>query len=136
MLSQYKEFYWDTLKRLIMSLIGMGCTPWLYTEGKYNSHLECLTDIPEGQVWIHFENADMKEVKRIVGKRACISGGIRADLLMRGTVDKVKDEVKRNMDICAPSGGYIFDFGESLEHCSQENLEAVFDTVKTYGNYQ
>jgi len=134
--NQYKEFYWETLKRLIMGLIGMGYTPWLYTEGKYNSRLECLTDIPDGQVWIHFENVDMKEAKRIVGKHACISGGIRADLLIRGTVDQVKDEVKKNLDICAPGGGYIFDFGESLEGCKPENLEAVFDTVRTYGKYQ
>ncbi|MDR1573470.1 MAG: hypothetical protein LBS24_04120 [Clostridiales Family XIII bacterium] len=134
--SQYKEFYWDPLKRLVMALIEFGYTPWLYTEGKYDSRLEYLADLPDGKVWVHFENADMKEAKRIVGPHACISGGIRADLLMRGTADQVKDEVKRNMDICAPGGGYIFDFGDSLEYCKPENVEAVFETVKLYGKYR
>jgi uroporphyrinogen-III decarboxylase len=134
--NQYKEFYWDTLKRLIVSLIQFGYTPWLYTEGKYDSRLECLTDIPDGKVWIHFENVDMKEAKRIVGPHACISGGMRTEVLMRGTVDQVKDEVKRNLDICAPGGGYIFDFGDSMEHCKPENVEAVFETVKLYGKYR
>lgn len=78
----------------------------------------------------------MKEAKRIVGPHACISGGIRTGLLMRGTVDQVKDEVKRNMDICAPGGGYIFDFGDSMEYCKPENVEAVFETVKLYGKYR
>lgn len=134
--SQYREFYWDTLKRLVMGLINMGYTPWVYSEGKYDSRLQYLTELPEGKVWVHFENVDMKEAKRTVGRNACISGGIRADLLMTGTVDQVKDAVKRNIDICAPGGGYIFDFGESLEFCKPENVEAVFDTVKTYGKYR
>lgn len=132
---QYKNFYWESLKRLCISLIDMGYTPWLYTEGKYDSRLEYLAELPRGKVWIHFENADMKEAKRLVGKNACISGGIRAELLATATVDEVKDAVKRNMDICAPGGGYIFDFGESMDACKPENVEAMFDTVKTYGKY-
>ena len=32
--SQYREFYWDTFKRLITGLIDHGYTPWVYTEGK------------------------------------------------------------------------------------------------------
>jgi len=134
--SQYREFYWDTLIRLITGLIGMGYTPWLYTEGKYDSRLECLAEVPVGRVWIHFENVDIAEAKRIVGKHACISGGMRADLLMRGTVGQVKDEVKRVLDICAPGGGYIFDFSESMENCKPENVEAVFETVRSYGKYK
>jgi hypothetical protein len=134
--SQYREFYWDTLKRLILGLIDMGYTPWIYTEGKYNTRLEYLTELPKGKVWVHFEDVDMKEAKRIVGPYACISGGIRADIMRHGTVDQVRDEVKRNIDICAPGGGYIFDFGESMEDCKPENVEAAFDTVKTYGKYR
>ena len=133
--SQYKEFYWDTLLRLVTSLINMGFTPWLYTEGKYDSRLEILSELPKGKVLVHFENVDIKEAKRIVGSNVCISGGMRADFLMNHTADEVRDEVKRVLDICAPDGGYIFDFGESLEMCSTENLESVFETVKEYGKY-
>lgn len=132
---QYREFYWDTLKRLVMALIGAGYTPWLYTEGKYNSRLEFLADVPKGKVFVHIEDADMKEVKRIVGPHACISGGMRTDVLTRGTVEQTKDEVKRLLDICAPGGGYIFDVSDTLEHCKVENVEALFETVKTYGKY-
>ena len=77
----------------------------------------------------------MKEAKRVVGPHACISGGIRSDMLLRGTVDQVKDEVKRNLDICAPGGGFIFDISDSMERCKPANVEALFDTVKTYGKY-
>jgi hypothetical protein len=134
--AQYREFYWDTLKRLIMALIDMGHTPWIYTEGKYDSRLKYLTELPRGKVWIHFEDVDMKEAKRLVGANACISGGIQAELLRTATTDEVRDEVKRNMDICAPGGGYIFDFGESMDDCKPENVETLFDTVKTYGKYR
>lgn len=132
---QYKEFYWDSLKRLTMAIIDAGYTPYLYTEGKYDSRLECLTDIPKGKVVYHFESVDMKEAKRIVGPYACITGGFNARLLESGTVDQVKDEVKRVLDIYAPGGGYIFDVNDTMDNCKPENVEAMFETVKEYGKY-
>lgn len=133
---QYGEFYWPTLKRLIDDLIKAGCTPWVYTEGKYDSRLEFLKEIEDGKVLVHFEDVDMKEAKRIVGPHSCISGGFRSRLLEVGTKEEVTEAVKRLLDICAPGGGYIFDLSDTLDAAAKpENVEAMFDTVKTYGKY-
>lgn len=134
---QYKEFYWPTLKGLILAIIDAGGTPYVYTEGKYDSRLEVLADpdIPDGKMVVHFESVDMKEAKRIIGPHACITGGFNARLLETGTVDQVKDEVKRVLDIYAPGGGYIFDVNDTMDDCRPENVEAMFDTVKEYGKY-
>lgn len=132
---QYEEFYWNTLKRLILGLIEHGLTPWVYTEGKYNSRLECLTDIPKGKILYHFEDVNMSEAKKIVGPYACISGGLRSSLLTQGTKQQVIDEVKHLLDICAPGGGYIFDISDTMDDCKPENIEAMFDTIKTCGKY-
>lgn len=132
---QYKTFYWDTLLRLVNGLIEHGLTPWVYTEGPYNSRIECLQDLPKGKCWVHFETADMKKAKKILGNVACLSGGIGARMLVSGTKEEVIAKTKENIDILAPGGGYIFDLSDTMEDCRPELVEAMFETVRTYGKY-
>jgi len=49
--------------------------------------------------------------------------------------ETVIDKVKENLDILAPGGGVIFDLSETMDDAKPENVEAMFDTVKTYGKY-
>jgi uroporphyrinogen-III decarboxylase len=133
---QYKKFYWDTLLRMVNGLIDAGLTPLIYTEGPYNSRVECLMDTPKGKCWIHFEEADMRRVKKLLGNIACLSGGIKSTMLMSGTKEDVIAKTKENIDILAPGGGYIFDLSDTMEDCKPELVEAMFETVKTYGVYK
>jgi len=132
---QYREFYWDTLLRLINGLIDNGLTPWIYTEGPYNTRLEFLKEVPKGKCWIHFEECDMRRAKKELGGIACLSGGISEKMLIFGTKQEVIDKTKENMDILAPGGGYIFDLGESMNDVKPELVEVMFDTLRTYGKY-
>lgn len=134
--AQYSEFYWPTLKRLVNDLIAAGQIPYVYTEGKYDSRLEFLSELPAGKCLVHFENCDMKEAKRIVGKNCCIAGGFDGRILETGTPEQVTEAVKRTLDICAPGGGYIFDVNTTIDYgVKPENMEAMFHAVKTYGKY-
>ena len=36
----------------MLALIDMGVTPYIYTEGPYNSRLEQLADVPKGKFCI------------------------------------------------------------------------------------
>ena len=130
---QYEKIYWKPLKKCMMALIDMGVTPYIYTEGKYNTRLEQLTDVPKGKVIYHFESVDMAEAKRIVGTNSCITGNLSLALLEHGTKEQVVNEVKRLIDLCAPGGGYIFDTSGCIDNARRENVEAMFDTVLTYG---
>ncbi len=131
---QYEKIYWKPLKKCMMALIDMGVTPFIYTEGKYNTRLEQLADVPKGKVIYHFENVDMKRAKSVLGDTACISGNLSIYLLEHGTKEQVVDATKQLIDICAPGGGYIFDFDGCLDNAKPENLEAAFETVYTYGS--
>ena len=82
-----------------------------------------------------FEEVDLKEVKRIVGPYACIGAGMNTHTLMEGTPAQVEDEVKRNMDILAPGGGFISINSIALEKVSAENMHAWRDAVEKYGRY-
>lgn len=130
---QYEKLYWKPLKKIILALIDMGVTPFIYTEGKYNTRIEQLADVPKGKVIYHFETVDMKKAKRILGDVACISGNLPIYLLEFGTKQQVIDYCKDLIDTCAPGGGYIFDTNGSIDNAKRENMEAMYETIKTYG---
>ncbi len=130
--AQYEKLYWNPFKKVIEALVAMGVTPYLYTEGHYDSRLEQLADVPKGKVLYHFESVDMKEAKRILGNTACIMGNLPIAMLEFGKKDQVVDTCKDLIDTCAPGGGYIFDLSGSLENTKLENLEAMFKTLETY----
>ena len=134
--ADYEKFYWPGLKALIMACIENGITPYVFTEGNYNTRLEQLCDVPPGKVIYMFEKVDMKRAKETVGKVACICGNIPTASLMYSTPDKIADETKKLLDICAPGGGFLMDASIPIDRCPKENLHAMVDTALKYGAYK
>lgn len=132
---QYEKLYWKPFRKMIDAMVEMDVVPIIYTEGRYNSRIEQLADVPPGKTIIHFEEADMARVKKVLGKTACISGNFPIYLLEYGTKQQCVDYVKKLIDTCAPGGGYIFDTNASIDNVKRENLDAVLETVEVYGKY-
>jgi len=131
---QYRKFYWENgLRDVIECIIENGMTPYIYTEGPYDSRIDCLKEVPKGKVIYHFEECDMARAKKELGDIACISGNFPTTMLQFGTPAQVRDEVKRLLDICAPGGGYLFDTSCALDEAKRENVEAMFESVALYG---
>ena len=130
---QYKDYYWKHLQRMINHIIDVGMVPFVYTEGPYNSRVKYLTEVPKGKVVYSFEEVDPVYAKQQLGDTACIQGVFPIYLLHYGTKQQVVDEAKRLIDILAPGGGYIFTTGAGYDQAKPENVEAMFETVKTYG---
>ena len=130
---QYNEFYWKYLQRMINHIVDVGMVPYVYTEGPYNTRIKYLRDVPKGKVVYSFEEVDPILAKKELGDTACIMGVFPIYLLHYGTKQQVIDEAKRLIDILAPSGGYIFSTGAGYDQAKPENVDAMFDTVKTYG---
>jgi len=131
----YEKIYWPYQRKLIDAWIEAGSIPYVYTEAKYNSRMRFLKDLPKGKCIVHFEQIDMENAKRELKDVACVSGVYEAGLLTTGTKQQVIDEAKRVMDVFAPGGGYIFDFDGGMYNHKRENVEALFETIKTYGKY-
>lgn len=131
----YEELYWKYLRKMIIAIIDSGRIPYVYTEGKYDSRIKFLSDVPKGKVIYHFEYADMEYAKKELGDVACISGGFDRLLLEKGTKQQVIDETKRLIDICAPGGGFIFETDAGVDFAKDENFEAMMVTAKDYGRY-
>jgi hypothetical protein len=132
----YRNLYWRDLKIIINKIIDVGMTPYIYTEGPYNTRVKYLKEVPPGKVLYHFEEVDMKMAKKELGGTACISGGFPIFLLHFGKKQQVIDKCKELIDDCAPGGGFIFETSAGFDAAPPENVEAMFETVKTYGVYK
>lgn len=130
---QYEEFYWKDLQKIICAIIDADMIPYIYTEGSYTSRLDYLKEVPPGKVFYHFEDVDMKLAKQKLGGIACIGGGFPIQLLNTGTPQQVREEAKKLIDICAPGGGFIFETSCACDYAKRENVEALFETIRLYG---
>jgi uroporphyrinogen-III decarboxylase len=133
---QFAEFYWPTYRRLLLAMIDEGLVPMPFAEGKYTSRLKQITDTPPSGVMWWFDQTDMKEAKRILGKVSCIVGNVPTSVMITGNVQQVTEKCKQLIEDCAPGGGYILGGGASCDHGKMENFKAMMDAAKKYGVYK
>jgi uroporphyrinogen decarboxylase len=78
---------------------------------------------------------DLSELKRDFGKDIVFWGGgiDTQSTLSRGSTQEIRDEVKRNIDILAPGGGYIFAPVHNIqEDVSPENFWAMWEAWEEF----
>lgn len=133
----FENFYWPTLKKVILGLINEGCVPFLYAEGGYNTRLETIVkDLPKGKTLWGFDQTDMAKAKKILGDVAAICGNVPSALLTVATPKDVMDYVKKLIDTCAEGGGFILMNGAVVDEAKPENLKAMVEATKKYGVYK
>jgi hypothetical protein len=75
-------------------------------------------------------------VKRALGDRFAISGGVPNVLLSFGRPGEVRDFCRRVIDEVAPGGGYIMDAGAIMQNdTSADNLRVLTETTREFGVY-
>ena len=132
---QYAKYYAPDLLEVVEEIVNCGMVPYIFAEGKYDTRLEYLKEVPKGKTVIHFEECNMKEVKRVLGDVACIEGGFPTYLLEHGTKEQVVDACKELIDTCAAGGGFIFSTDRGFDDGKPELVEAAYDTVINYGKH-
>lgn len=133
---QFETFFWPSLRKVILALIEEGLIPTVLWEGDCTSRLETIRDIPRGKAIYWFEKADIFKAKEILGDRVCVRGNVPAPLLCVGSPGDVEDYCKKLIDIVGKGGGFILDGGIGIpDEARPENVQAMVDTVKTYGVY-
>ncbi|OGO18980.1 MAG: hypothetical protein A2144_05355 [Chloroflexi bacterium RBG_16_50_9] len=135
-LKQFEKFYWPGLKTAIIALVDTGFTPYMFWEGDYTSRLEYLLELPEGKVLNRFDMTDMVKVKEVLGGHQCIAGGIMPSLLQTGTVQEVRDQCKKLIDMAGKDGGYIMTTSCVMDDAKLENVRAMIDFTREYGVYK
>jgi uroporphyrinogen-III decarboxylase len=132
----FAEFYWPTYRRMLLAMINEGLVPMPFAEGKYTSRLKQITDTPPtGVVW-WFDQTDMKEAKRLLGKICCIVGNVPTSIMITGNAQQVTERCKQLIEDCAPGGGYILGGGASCDHGKLENFKAMQEAATKFGTYK
>jgi uroporphyrinogen decarboxylase len=84
------------------------------------------------------KNMDPAAIKQEYG-RDLIFWGAGVDtqgILPRGTPQQVKDDVRRNIEILAPGGGYVFNTVHNIQaDVPPENIVAMWEALQEYGVY-
>ena len=132
--SDYRTFYWPTLKALILGMVAEGIVPMPFAEGGYSERLAVIADeeIPEGSVVWGFENTDMAAAKRALGGRQCILGNVPSDLLAVGSGAQVSAYVTELLDAVATDGGVVLCSGASFDDAKEETVKAMIDAGRAW----
>ena len=83
-------------------------------------------------------NMNLAELKKEFGSDITFWGGgiDTQNTLPRGTPEEVEYEIRKNLEILAPGGGYVFSAVHNIqEEVPPENIIRMFDTVLKYGKY-
>ncbi|MFC1860533.1 uroporphyrinogen decarboxylase family protein, partial [Chloroflexota bacterium] len=133
---QFYDFYWPTAKRSLMTAIDMGYVPVPYPEGDFDDRIECFLELPKGKILLYNQILDVVKAKEVLGGHVAFMGGVPAALLHFGSPKEVEEHCKKIIGICGKGGGYILSaaaVGE--EDAKPENLKAMCDAVRKYGQY-
>lgn len=130
---QYKRFYWPGLQQLIVALTEHDLTPWVFVEGRSDSRLETMADVPAGKVCYWFDHVDMRRAKEVLGHKACIAGNVPLALLTLGTPDDVRAYCQVLIDEVGRDGGFILGPSGQTDDVKVENVKAMVDFAKGYG---
>jgi uroporphyrinogen-III decarboxylase len=133
--AQFVEFYWPSLKRLILALVEKGLTPVPFFEGDYTPRLEYLAELPPGKILGHFDRIDRRKCKKVLGNIMCFWGNVPSSLFVTGTPEAIKQDVKELIEIFADNGGLIIDASTTgpPPEALPENVEAMTEAVLEYG---
>jgi hypothetical protein len=132
--SDFRTFYWPTLKAVMKGMIDQGVVPAMFAEGGYNKRLAVIADdeIPAGSTLWMFDQTDMAAAKNALRGYACIAGNVPTALLALAGPAEVEDYVTQLLDTCATDGGYILQSGAVLDDAKAENVKAMIETGRNW----
>jgi len=127
---QFRLFYWPTLRAVVLGLIESGYVPALFAEGRYDSRLEEIADLPAGKTIWYFDRTDMVRAKQTIGQIACIEGNVPLSLMHAGTPQEVTDYCRNLIDNVGSDGGFILNLGAAPDTGREDNLRAMLRSVE------
>lgn len=131
----YKEFYWPTLKEVIVRLVKEGFKVMVFFEGRHDAHLETILELPKGWGVAYFEKTDVVKAKEVLKGHTCVMGGVPMGLIVGGTPAQIDEYIKNLLEKVKPGGGFILapGVGTAPRETPVENIKALIEAVEKYG---
>jgi len=135
-LKQFETFYWPGLKRLILGLIDEGLTPCPFFEGRFDTRLEYLIDLPKGKILAFFDSTDIFRAKEILGDTMCLAGNMPLSLIKTGSREQIEEYSRKLIDKVGRGGGFIMSASAVLDDAEPELVRIWADFTREYGVYK
>ncbi len=134
---QFDKFYWPSFKKVLEILIAAGHTVRAYLEGDWSKHWHHMLELPKGKVLCDIDSqGDIQKAKREIGHHQCIAGGVKDTLLILGTPEEVRQQVKHLCETVGQGGGYIICAGCGFPYeAKTENMRALAEAAMEFGVY-
>lgn len=138
----YRKIVKPRQKKLVQHIKSLTSTKiWYHTCGSIAEYIPDLIDNGIdilNPVQISAKNMNPKELKEKYGKKLVFwGGGIDAQhVLPFAKPDEIMEQVKRNLEIFKPGGGYVFNNVHNIQSgVPPENIVAFFDAGYEFGFY-
>lgn len=105
---QFDEIYWPYEKRWIERAAAAGTKVWIMMEGSWEKVWHHFLEVPKDSCILHVDDDDICKVKQELGHHQIIEGGLKMAAVRTGDFGKIKEDLKRVIDVCAPGDGFLF----------------------------
>lgn len=136
---QYREFCLPYHKKATDAFHKKGIPVYLHICGNCMPILEYMvaTGVDAIEPLDPLGGVDISEVKRRVGDKVCLKGGVNTLTLLKGTPEDVMREAKSCIEKAGRGGGYILGSGDDIPvEAPIENVKAMVEAAKIWGRYE
>jgi hypothetical protein len=134
---EFDEFYWPSLKEMLLTVWDCGVRVRLVMEGDWTPHIPRLLELPKTSVICELDmQNDIVKAKEILGGHHCIAGGLSDPDLILASPTEVDEKVHHLCETIGKGGGYMLNGPCGIPGGAKiENLRAMCDAVMKYGWY-
>jgi hypothetical protein len=132
----FEKLVFPYLKKMVNAFVADGFVPHLHVHNNIVPILEYFKEFPKGKCVLYIDDrTDIFKAKEVLAGHMCIMGNVRASTLSLGTPNDIEKIVKDICLRCKEGSGLIVSV-ESADDFKPENVKALVDTCKKYGQYR
>ncbi|MHA1147691.1 MAG: uroporphyrinogen decarboxylase family protein [Promethearchaeota archaeon] len=136
---QFGQYYWPTLKKMIIRQVTDGNIPFLVWESDVTHLVHFLLELPRKiarSCCLMCDTSDIFEVNRILDGHMCIIGNVPLSTMCVGTPKDVEKYCEKMFAELKPGGGFINCSALGIpDEAKPENVHALINYTHKYGKY-
>lgn len=136
---QFEQFYWPTLKKMIITFVKAGNIPFLVWESDVTHLIPFLLELPKSishRCCFMCDMSDIFQVHKILEDHMCIMGNVPLSTMCVGTPKDVEQYCEKMFAELKPGGGFINCSALGIpDEAKPENVRALINYTLKYGKY-
>jgi len=136
---QFEQFYWPTLKKMIVTFVKEGNIPFLVWESDVTHLVHFLHELPKNisrRCCLMVDQSDIFEVNKILDGHMAIQGNVPLSTMCVGSPKDVEKYCEKMFAELKPGGGFLNCAALGIpDEAKPENVHALINYTKKYGRY-